>query len=259
MTDTIFMIHGMCAGAWVWNNFKGFFAAKGYHCMTPTLRYHDINQSKAPNPQLGTTSLLDYAGDLEQEIRQLGGKPVVMGHSMGGLLAQMIGSCGLAKALVLLAPASPAGILPLKPSVMRAFLSAVTQWGFWRKPMRPTFNEVVYSALHLMPAEEHQAIYDKFGYESGRAGWEIGLWFFDSKGASRIDESQVTCPVLVIAGAEDRMTPASVVRKVARKYKAVATYKEFRHHAHWVVGEPGWEAIAEYIADWLDQVLREGG
>ena len=260
ISETIFMIHGMFAGAWVWSKFKGFLEANGYRCVTPTLRYHDIEPGETPNPQLGTTSLLDYTDDLAKDIRQLDVKPVVMGHSMGGLLAQMLGSRGLAKALVLLAPASPAGILPLKLSAMRAFLSAVTQWGFWRKPMRPTFNEVVYSALHLMPAEEHQAVYDKFGYESGRAGCEIGLWFFDSKGASRIDESQVTCPVLVIAGAEDRMTPASVVRKVAKKYKSVATYKEFRDHAHWLVGEPDWEAITEYIAGWLDQVvLREGG
>jgi pimeloyl-ACP methyl ester carboxylesterase len=259
MTDTIFMIHGMFAGAWVWSNYKGFFEANGYRCVTPALRYHDINQSKPPNPQLGTTSLLDYAADLEKEIRQLGVQPIVMGHSMGGLLAQMLGSRGLAKALVLLAPASPAGILPLKLSVMRAFLSAVMQWGFWRKPMRPTFNEVVYSALHLMPPEEQRLIYAKFGYESGRAGREIGLWFFDSKGASKVDESQVTCPVLVIAGAEDRMIPASVIRKVARKYKAVSTYKEFANHAHWIVGEPGWEVITGYISGWLDQTVPEGG
>jgi len=257
MAETIFMIHGMFAGAWVWSNFKGFFEEKGYRCVTTTLRFHDIDQ-ETPDPQLGTTSLLDYADDLEQEIRQLGVKPVVMGHSMGGLLAQMLGSRGLAKTLVLLAPASPAGILPLKLSAMRAFLSTVTQWGFWKKPIRPTFKEVLYSAFHLMPPEEQHAIYDKFGYESGRAGCEIGLWFFDSKGASRVDESKVTCPVLVIAGTEDRMTPASVVRKVAMKYKAVATYKEFKQHAHWVVGEPGWEAITAYIAGWLDQTLREG-
>jgi non-heme chloroperoxidase len=263
MAETIFMIHGMFAGAWVWSNFKGFFEAKGYRCVTPTLRYHDINhdinQSKAPNPQLGTTSLLDYADDLEREIRQLGVQPIVMGHSMGGLLAQMLGSRGLAKALVLLTPGSPSGIMALKLSMIRAFLSAFTKWGFWRNPMRLTFNEAVYSTFHLLLPEEQRALYNKFGYESGRAGCEIGFWLFDAKRASRVDESNVTCPVLVIAGAEDRMLPASVVRKVARKYKAVSTYKEFTNHAHWVLGETGWEVITEYISVWLDQALREGG
>ena len=69
-----------------------------------------------------------------------------------------------------------------------------------------------------------------------------------------VDPSSVTCPVLVIAGAEDRITPVSVVRKVAAKYKAVSTYKEFENHAHWVVGEPGWQEIAEFAADWIDRV-----
>jgi pimeloyl-ACP methyl ester carboxylesterase len=259
MGETILMIHGMFAGAWVWSNFKGFFEAKGYRCVTPTLRYHDINPGEPPNPQLGTTSVLDYADDLEQEIRQLGVKPIVMGHSMGGLLAQMLGSRGLAQALVLLTPASPSGIMALKLSTIRAFLSAFTKWGFWRKPMRLTFNEAVYSTFHLLPPEEQRALYDKFGYESGRTGSEIGFWLFDLKRASSVDESQVTCPVLVIGGTEDRMIPVSVVRKVAKKYKAVSTYKEFTNHAHWVLGETGWEAIREYISGWLDQTVRKGG
>jgi len=176
---------------------------------------------------------------------------------MGGLLAQILGSRGPAKALVLLTPASPAGIIALRPSVIRGFWSVLTKWGFWRRPMRGTFNEAVYSMLHLVPVEEQKEIFDRFVYESGRAGCEIGFWFLDSKGAARVDESRVTCPVLVIAGAQDRITPASVVRKVADKYRAVSTYKEFANHAHWVVGEPGWQGIAEYISNWLNQVLGE--
>ena len=82
----------------------------------------------------------------------------------------------------------------------------------------------------------------------------MGFWFVDSNGATRVDEAKVTCPVLVVAGAKDRITPASVVRKVAKKYQAVSTYKEFENHAHWVLGETGWQDVAEYVAGWLKQV-----
>jgi len=92
----------------------------------------------------------------------------------------------------------------------------------------------------------------KFVYESGRAAFEIGYWLLDSKNASKVDESKVTCPVLVIAGTEDRITPASVVCNVAKKYRG-ATYKEFTNHAHWIMAEPGWQEVAEYIGDWLTQ------
>lgn len=257
MTETIFMIHGMWGGPRYWGNYRSLFEKEGYRCVTTTLRFHDMDPKDAPDPQLGTTSLLDYIEDLEQEIQQLGVKPIVMGHSMGGLLAQILGSRGLAEALVLLTPASPAGTMALTLSVIKSFWSVQTKWGFWKKPMRQKFNEAVYSMLHLIPPDEQKEVYDKFVYESGRAASEIGYWLLDSKKASKVDESKVTCPVLVIAGAEDRITPASVVRQVAKKYKAVSTYKEFGNHAHWVVAEPGWQEIAEYVAGWLEQVLSE--
>ena len=254
MTKTIVMVHGMWGGGWCWENYKRFFESKGYQCITPTLRFHDMAPKELPNPQLGITSLLDYVGDLEKEIHQLDTPPILMGHSMGGLLAQMLGSRGLAQALVLLTPGAPIGIIALRPSVIRNFWSVLTKWGFWRKPMRPTFNGAVYSMLHLLPVEERKKIFGRFVYESGRAGWEIGFWFLDRKGAARVEEAKVTCPVLVVAGGQDRLSPASVVRKVADKYRAVSTYKEFPNHAHWVIGEPRWQEVAEYVSDWLDRV-----
>ena len=255
MSETIFMIHGMWGGPWYWENYRRFFEARGYRCVTTTLRYHDMAPDDPPDPRLGTTSLLDYAADLEQEIHRLDAQPILMGHSMGGLLAQILGSRGLAKALVLLTPASPAGIWAITPSVVRSFWSIMSRWGFWRKPMRQTFQEASYSMLHLLPPQEQRATYERFVYESGRAAAEIGFWWLDRKKASQVDAEKVTCPTLVVAGAEDRITPASVVRQVAKKYRPVATYREFPAHAHWVIAEPGWEEVAEYAADWLDEVL----
>ncbi|MBW2091929.1 MAG: alpha/beta hydrolase [Deltaproteobacteria bacterium] len=259
MTQSIIMVHGMWGGGWYWEHYRNFFEDKGYQCITPTLRFHNMDPKDTPDPRLGTTSLLDYAEDLEAEIQKLEETPIIMGHSMGGLLAQILGSRGLAKAVVLLAPASPRGIMALTPSVIRSFWSVLTKWGFWKKPMRQKFNEAVYSMLHLLPAEMQRSTYDRFVYESGRAAFEIGFWLFDSKRAAEVDASKMTCPVLVITGAKDRITPASVNRKVANKYKNVSTYKEFPNHAHWVVAEPGWQEIAEYISDWLNQSLGEGG
>lgn len=250
MSDTIFMIHGMWGGAWYWEKFRNLFEAKGYRCVAVTLPYHDMDPEGIPDPRLGTTSLLDYAELLEREIGKLDAKPIIMGHSMGGLLAQILGSRSLAKSLVLLTTASPSGIIALKPSVIKSFWSVMTTWGFWRKPIRQTFSEAVYSMLHLLPEEEQKETYDKFVYESGRAAFEIGYWLIDSKNASKVDESRVTCPVLVVAGAEDRITPASVVRNVAEKYRG-ATYKEFTNHAHWIMAEPRWQEVAEYISGWL--------
>lgn len=251
MTDTVFMIHGMWGRAWYWQNYKKVFERAGYRCVATTLRYHDMDPTASPDPRLGSTSLLDYAQDLEQEIKQLGVQPILIGHSMGGLLAQMLAARGLAKAAVLLTPASPAGIIPIRWSVLRSFLSGFMRWGFWRRPMRQTFGEAVYSMLQLLPAAERRSAYERFVFESGRAAAEIGFWPLDFRGAARVDETKITCPMLVVGATQDRITPASVVRRVAKKYRGVATYKEFPNHAHWVVGEPQWEEVADFVLKWL--------
>jgi non-heme chloroperoxidase len=134
MQDTIFMIHGMWGGDWYWENYIKYFGDKGYLCVPTTLRYHDMDPKSLPDPRLGTTSILDYADDIEKEIRKLGGKPIIMGHSMGGLLTQILASRGLAKAAVLITTASPRGILALKPSVIKSFFSIMMKPGFWKNP-----------------------------------------------------------------------------------------------------------------------------
>jgi pimeloyl-ACP methyl ester carboxylesterase len=122
--------------------------------------------------------------------------------------------------------------------------------------MRQTFKEAVYSMLHLLPPEKQKHTYARFVYESGRAAFEIGFWLLDTKKATQVNEKKVTCPLLVIAGAEDRITPAAVVRKVHEKYGDLSTFRELSGHAHWVVGEPGWEDVTELIHEWLNRNIK---
>lgn len=84
MTKTILMIHGMWGSGEYWETYAKHFEKRGYRCVRPTLRFHDMNPEEMPDPRLGTTSLLDYAADLEKEIRALKEVPILMGHSMGG-------------------------------------------------------------------------------------------------------------------------------------------------------------------------------
>jgi pimeloyl-ACP methyl ester carboxylesterase len=251
MSKTIFMIHGMMVGPWCWENYKSYFASKGYNCITPALRFHDLNANEIPDPQLGTTGLLDYAADLEERLKEFEEPAILMGHSMGGLLAQILASRGSTRATILLTPAPPSGINTLNYTVLKSFAGVMMNWGFWRKPFRFSFNKAVYSTMHLMPIEDQKRVYSKLVYESGYAAYQIGFWFLDRTHAARVDYDKVNGPVLVISGKKDRITPASVVKKIAHKYKS-ASYKQFDDHAHWVLIEPGWQDIADYIGGWLE-------
>jgi pimeloyl-ACP methyl ester carboxylesterase len=252
MGRTIFMIHGMWGQAGLWERYAEFFGSRGWECVAPTLRHHDISPGEPPPPGLGATSLLDYAADLEARLRRLDEPPVIMGHSMGGLLAQMLAARGLGRAGVFLTPAWPAGIgLVLPWSVIKSFRGALLRWGFWRKPHRPGFAEARYAMLHLLPPEEARAAHAAMLWESGRAATEIGLWWLDGRSASRVEPAGMTCPLLVVAGGRDRITPASLVRRVAAAYGA--HYEVFPEHSHWVLAEPGWQEVAGRVADWLEK------
>lgn len=242
----------MWGGGWHWEKFQGYFEDKGYHCIVPYLRHHDIKPNDTPPPGLGKTSLLDYAEDLELEITKLDEKPIIMGHSMGGLLAQILASRDLAKAAVLITPASPAGIVALKWSVIKSFQEVLFRWGFWKKPHKISYEKAVYATMGQLPVGERRYIYDRSVWESGRAATEIGFWFVGVKGA-QVDSSKLTCPLLIISGSEDNVTPAKVVKKVAEKYKPLYTYMEFGGHAHWIIREPGWEKVAAYVYTWLEE------
>ena len=251
MAETLVFVHGMWGKGFHWELFRQYFQERGHRCVTPTLRHHDLEPQGIPDPGLGRMSLLDYAEDLEKLIRGLGEKPVVVGFSMGGLLAQILASRGLARAIVLLSPAPPAGIHTLNPSIAWEFRSVLLRWGFWKRPFRLPLRETSAAMLNMVPAEDRRAIYDGLVYESGRAASEIGFWFLDPRRASAVDASKVTCPVLILSGKLDREHPISVVRKIARRYREVATFEELPDHGHWLVGEPGWQRIAERIESWL--------
>lgn len=251
MSQTIVMIHGMWGSHHSWDVFRSYFERLGYTCIAPDLRHHDISPGDPAPEGLGDTSLEDYTDDLEALIRALPEPPVLMGHSMGGLLAQKLAERGVGKAAVLLTPASPAGINALKLSVMRSTLSIQMRWGFWEKPMRITFEEACYGILNRLAPDAQRKAYDDFRWESGRAAFEIGFWPVDSDRASSVLENKVKIPLLVVGATEDRMTPAAVVRKVAEKYRKVATYMEFSEHSHWLLEEPGWEEVAGAVEGWI--------
>jgi non-heme chloroperoxidase len=247
----IVMIHGMFVGPWCWDSYRKYFEQRGYRVITPTLRYHDLPLSSPPNPGLMETGIRDYVADVEKEIRTLDQKPIIIGHSMGGLIAQILACKGLARSTILIAPAVPRGINPISWTGIKSFWINRQRFGHWREPLRPTFEGAAYSSLHLLPPDEQKKVFDKFTYESPRAAWEIGFWYFDRHKSTDVDESKVNCPILTIVGTEDRLTPPGVARKIHNKYKSVSTYREFNRHSHFIIAEPGWEESASSIEAWI--------
>jgi pimeloyl-ACP methyl ester carboxylesterase len=244
--QTILMIHGMQGGGWQWENFKCFFEEKGYVCITPNLKYHARGE---PHPMLGTVSIKDYLDDLEVLLGSLPENTILMGHSMGGLLALLLSAKGYGGQTVLFTPATPSGIWSITPTVLKGFFSSFLRWKFWRKPFKQTFKEAHHTVLKGLSDEDARMFYDYFSYESGQALFEIGLWFLDKKKTTRVDKKSLTHPILTIGGVKDNAIPIKSTRKMVQQYEM--TYWEYPEHSHAILGEKGWDAIAWRIQKWL--------
>lgn len=248
----VVMIHGAFCGGWAFESWRALIAHRGYDAHAPDLRYHDGEGE--PSAALGQTSMLDYAHDLGLYLDRLDEAPILIGHSMGGLLAQMLAARRRVRALVLLAPSAPWGVLPATPFEYASANALYLAGDFWNKRLWPTHWIAAANALDHVPEDERQAVLDRFVPESGLATFEILHWAFDLKRATQIDPRTVTCPILCITGARDRINSPGTVKSVALRYRGRARYEMLEGHSHWLIGEPGWEKIAKLSLDWLDDI-----
>jgi len=254
MSESVILIHGAFCAGWAMDGYRQVFEAQGAKVSVPTLRHHDTIPGQRAVKALGLTSTLDYAADIEALVRTMPKPPVLIGHSMGGLVAQMVATRVPVKALVLLAPSSPWGTLPTTHWEIMSAQGLYLAGQFWNKPLRPEAWIAETHALDLLPPGEREATFARFVPESGLATFEILHWAMDVRRASFVDARLVTCPVLCVAGAYDRVNPPKTVASIARRYRERGEYFEVANASHWLIGEPGWEKTARYVREWVSNV-----
>ena len=247
----VVMIHGGFCGPWTWDGFAQRYRERGYEVLTPALRHH--NGGKPP-PALATTSLTDYADDLESLIASLDAPPLLVGHSLGGLLAQMLAARTKLAGAVLLAPSSPWGVPPSTLFEIGAAHGLMLRVGFWAMILEPNFAVAAAHSLDRFAKKEREEIFARFVPESGRATFEVLHWALDMRRASEVDARKVTCPLLFLAGEADRISPPGTVARTARLYGDRAVQETLVGMSHWLPGEPGWEKACDRALAWLASI-----
>jgi pimeloyl-ACP methyl ester carboxylesterase len=233
----------------VWLPWRDFLHRRGFRTLAPALRHHDAPPLEPP-AGLGATSLADYVADLETEIKRLPEKPVVVGHSMGGLIALLLCARGIAARGVLLTPAPPSSVFAIRWSNFMAFSRIQLNWGWWHKPHRPTEREALAYTFNTTPEAEARAQCRNFVHESGRALLEIALPWLDGAHAASVRPREVKVPLLFVGAQKDLLVPPDVVRRTAAQFSG-SVYREYPNQGHWVLGQPGWQNIAEDVVTWL--------
>ena len=253
---TIMCIHGMWSRPHVWENFRHYFEARGYRVVTPVLRHHDIDPGDVQDCALATTSLLDYAADLEREIHLLGEKPILIGHSMGGTLAQILTARNLSQGTVLLASAHCAPVLVVTMGVMKYLFRRLVTRPFWRQTQLPSYDVLRAIGLNGMSEADARDHYATLIPESGRVVFELAFWFLDRRRAALVDARAITRPMLLLTGADDKLTPLASARRTAAYYGNMAKLEAVQGHAHWLPTESGWENIAARTLSFIETELQ---
>ena len=257
----ILFIHGMWGTPKVWEHFVPRFESAGCETSAVTLRHHDTLITEPAPEGLGTTSLLDYVDDVVATVNAMKTAPVLIGHSMGGLIAQLVAArTDNVAGVIALTPAPPAGVFALKASTMKLFRKILFTPKFWKKPTRLTWEAAYQGVYHGLPEAEAREHYDDMVWESGRATFEIAFWTMDKTKATKLDRDNINCPVLIMSGAKDRTVNASVVRASAKKYKgdnaAKLEYVELPENSHWLLGEQGWEKVADRCLEFISDPIH---
>lgn len=256
--NTIILIHGMWGHSVTVSSLKGRLEALGYQVFSPDLPGHD---PEAPDRTIGHghRSIEDYAEFIGAYIdeRKLSALPILMGHSMGGLIAQKVAVTRPTGPLILLNSAQPRGINIIYLSSARSTANILATPLFWRRPHCPSYSRARYGLFNCLPEADARRIHRTFVPESGRAYFEIVFWFLDRRRVSEIDPARVTVPVLAITGADDRIVPPVVVRRIAEKYRS-ASFVCYPNHGHWLFEEPGCERIIADIDRWLKAHVETG-
>jgi pimeloyl-ACP methyl ester carboxylesterase len=117
--------------------------------------------------------------------------------------------------------------------------------------LEPQRDVALAHSLDRLPKDMRDAVYDRFVPESGQATFEVMNWALDMNHASAVDSAKVTAPLLFLTGSEDRINPPSTVARIAALYGDRATAEVLPGMGHWLIGEPGWEVLAERALSWL--------
>ena len=255
----VVFVHGMFVTHRCWEGWEKLFASRGYRTLAPAWPEHDppVEQQRSshPNPHLGALTLADLVTRHSAMVRDCESPPILIGHSMGGLIVQLLLQQGLGAAGIAIDSAPPKGVISLRWSFLRSNWPAINPFAKIGQPINLSFEQFCYAFAHTLPPGEQRAAYDQHVVpESRRVG----------KGptteAARIDFARSRPPLLMIAGSDDHIIPASLNRANHRRYAkspAVTDFREFPGRTHWIIAQKGWEEVAQHALEWIEKVLRE--
>ncbi|WP_316829830.1 alpha/beta hydrolase [Pedobacter aquatilis] len=255
-SKTIVFITGAFVSSDCWKEWKTYFENQGYTTHAPAWPHKDAPactlRQRHPDPEIAGIRLSMLTNYYTAFVEKLPERPILIGHSMGGLITQLLIQKGLASAGIAIHSLQPQGVFTFKFSFYKAGWPAL---GFFTNPAKTylmSFPEWQYAFTNGMEYEaQKEAYYNLLIPESKLVVRDA------TTNAAKIDFEKPHEPLLFIAGSTDRFIPASLNYSNYKKYRheeSITVYKEFTGRNHFVLGQPGWQEIANYISTWLSAI-----
>lgn len=250
-TETIIFIHGMFQNARSWDRWVDIAGSRGFECINESWPLHEGTPRHLrdnPPSSLGTLSLQEVVDHYERLTKSLPDKPVVIGHSVGGLVAQKLVAEGLIKAAVPICSVAPNRML-------------ACDWGFFKNSLSIANPLLGDSIFEMTPEGFHENFANTMDREASDRAYEEYATH-DSRNVLRdcmldtgnMDITFAESPMLFISAEEDRIIPPELCEKNLKIYErgTVPQLRMFSKRSHFICGEPGWEQVVHYVCDWIE-------
>ena len=256
MAKTIVFIHGLWIHASSWQPWMDFFKQNGYDTINPPWPGDSatVAECRANPGAIANRGVTEVADSYAKVIAALPEPPIVIGHSFGGLIAQVLLGRGIAAAGVAIDPAPMKGVWQLPLSALRASFPVLGNPFNFKKAKSLTFAQFRYGFANAVPEEEAHELYERWTIPAPcRPLFQAATATFAGK-ETKVDTANTTRgPLLITGGENDHIAPPILGKASAKKYNSsvLTDFKLFEGRGHSLIVDHGWKEVAEYALAWL--------
>ena len=261
-TPVVF-VHGLWLLPSSWDRWATFFEEGGFVALSPGWPDDPdtVAEAKADPEVFARKGIGDIADYEEGFIRKLDRKPVVIGHSFGGLLTEILAGRGLARASVAISPAPFRGVLPLPLSALRSSSAVLRNPANYNRAVPLTFDQFRYGFANAVSEDEAKKLYDEYSVPGPgepifqAAAANLNPWTEAKVNAKNPERG----PMLIISGDKDHTVPWAIANasyeKQAKNEDAVTEIVKLENRGHALTIDAGWRQVAQTALDFVNRFV----